>query len=76
MKTTHNISMTETLARWIIWIWFLISTVGFLYMVFHIGNYIFTNVGYLVFWAISINTFFATFVCLYYTVEMQKKMEK
>jgi hypothetical protein len=73
MKTTHNISATETLAGWIIWIWFLVSSVGFLYTIFHIGNYIFNNVGYLVFWAIFINAFLAMVVGFNYALEMAKK---
>lgn len=57
-------------------IWFLISSVGFLYMVFHIGNYIFTNAGYLEFWAISINMFIAFIICMRYIAEMQNKGEQ
>ena len=75
MNSTHNISASKTLAGWIIWIWFLVSSVGFIYTVFHIGNYIFNGVGYLVFWAIFINVFLAAVVCFNYTLVMPEKME-
>ena len=48
----------------------------FLYMVFHIGNYIFTNAGYLEFWAISINMFIAFIIYMRYIAEMQNKGEQ
>jgi hypothetical protein len=68
--------ISDKLLGWIFFIWLVVSFIGFVYTIFYIGNYYFTNVGYFVFWLIFINFIFSCIFCLSYAAEEQRISEE